>query len=73
MINIFKFLGHLLFILGMATGIAVTIGVVSLILLSWIVDLLRLNYKGNTYWALNVCLCNFVVSWIVSFGYYISK
>jgi len=68
--NILIFLGRLLFSMGMATGISITLAVLCLILLAWIVDLFRLNYYNHTYWVLNICLFIFWISWILSFTYY---
>lgn len=68
--NILYYIGRLLFSAGMSTAVSITIAVISLIILSLVVDLLRLNYKGNTYWVLKVCCINFCISWIISFYYY---
>lgn len=65
-----QFILRLLFSVSIATAISICCAVFSLIILSWVVDLLRLNYKGNTYWVLKVCFVNFWISWIISFYYY---
>ena len=62
----------ILFNLGVSLGLALTCTIVSLMILSWIVDLFRLNYKGNTYWVLNVCFVIFWICSIISFGYLMS-
>jgi hypothetical protein len=53
--------------LSLSFGLAITCTVISLILLSWIVDLFRLNYRGSTYWAFNVCFVVFWLSFMLSF------
>jgi len=68
--NILFFIGRLLSSIGLATGVSITLAVFSLILLSSIVNLFRLNYRGQTYWVLNLCLFIFWISWILSFTYY---
>jgi hypothetical protein len=68
--NILFFIGRVLSSIGLATGVSITLAVFSLILLGSIVNLFRLNYLGQTYWVLNLCLFIFWISWILSFTYY---
>lgn len=68
--NILQYIGKLLFSAGIATGISTTLSVIILLILGWVVNLFHLNYRGQTYWVLNLCLFIFWISWILSFTYY---
>jgi hypothetical protein len=37
-----------------------------------IVDVLGLNYKSNNYWAIHMAMVGLVVSWVISFGCFMS-
>lgn len=57
--------------IGIATVCSATISIFSLILLSWIVDIFRLNYRGNPMWILNLCMIILILSWILLFTYFV--
>jgi len=52
---------------GLSCLVAVMSSIMTTIILAKIVDILDLNYKGDTYWVLNISLVTLVVSWIISF------
>jgi hypothetical protein len=52
---------------GLACLVAVMSSIMTTIILAKIVDILDLNYKGDTYWVLNISLVTLVVGWIISF------
>jgi hypothetical protein len=52
---------------GLACLVAIMSSVMITVILAKIVDILELNYKGDTYWVLNISLVALIVGWIISF------
>jgi hypothetical protein len=52
---------------GLACLVAIMSSIMTTIILAKIVDILELNYKGDTYWVLYISLATLVISWIISF------
>lgn len=69
---VFNFILQLLFSMLMATAIGVTISILTLIVCAWIVNLFHLNHHDHSYWALNLSLFNFWITWILIVCYYMS-
>ncbi len=67
MINILYFIARCLLSAGLSCITSIACSLTILALLASLVDAFRLNYKGDTYWALNVALIGMVISWIFSF------
>ena len=63
MITIFKFLLSF----TVASAISIFSTVLVLFILSYIVDIFKLNYGQDAYWAFNVSLYVAIIVWIVSF------
>jgi len=55
-----------------STAISLCIAVLILLILKAIVYTFELNYGRDTYWVFTVTNILFAISWIVSFGYFIS-
>ena len=51
-------------------SIACSIGITALLFI--IVHAFELNYKGDNYWVFNVSLISLIISWIISFGCFMS-
>ena len=70
--NTLLFLGKCCLSAGLACLVAIMSSIMIAIILAKIVDILGLNYNGDTYWTLNVVGISLIVSWIISFGYFMS-
>lgn len=56
--------------LSCVISIACSMGITALLFI--MVHTFEINYKGDNYWVFNVSLVSLIVSWIVSFGYFMS-
>jgi hypothetical protein len=65
--NTLYFIARVLLSAGLSCITSIACSMIMLALLASLVDVLRLNYKSDTYWALNVVLVGLVISWIFSF------
>jgi heme/copper-type cytochrome/quinol oxidase subunit 4 len=70
--NIVKFIMVLCANICWATVTSLLVAVGILEILVWIIYLFKLNEGRDTYWALNVATYSLVISWIISFGYFMS-
>jgi hypothetical protein len=70
--NIFDFVGRFLLSIGLAcvVSIACSMGITSL--LFNIVHAFELNQNRDAYWVFNVSIISLIVSWIISFGCFMS-
>jgi uncharacterized membrane protein HdeD (DUF308 family) len=70
--NIFDFVGRFLLSIGLAcvVSIACSMGITSL--LFNIVHSFELNQNRDAYWVFNVSIISLIVSWIISFGCFMS-
>ena len=66
------FIGKLALSIGLACLVSVLDSILTLVILSKIVDFLELNYKGNTYWAITVALVNLGLMFVISLGCFMS-
>jgi hypothetical protein len=72
MIEFVQFFGKAFVALALAGLVGLIVALLVLSVLLVIVNLFQLNYRGNSYWVLNVSLVFWLVSWVLSFGYLIS-
>jgi hypothetical protein len=70
--NILNFIGKFLLSIGLACviSIACSMGITALLLN--IVHAFDLNYNRDAYWVFNVSIVSLIVSWIISFGCFMS-
>jgi len=57
---------------GLACIISIAFSLIMLSISASIVDVLGLNYKSNNYWAIHMAMVGLVVSWVISFGCFMS-
>jgi hypothetical protein len=55
-----------------ATSISLCVAIAVLLTLKAIVYIFELNYGRDVYWVFTVTNIVFAISWIVSFGYFVS-
>jgi hypothetical protein len=55
-----------------ATSISLCVAIAVLLTLKAIVYIFELNYGRDVYWVFTVTNIVFVISWIISFGYFMS-
>jgi hypothetical protein len=67
-----EFLIKLLLGLIGATSISLCVAIAVLLILKAIVYTFELNYGRDAYWVFTVTNTLFAISWIVSFGYFMS-
>jgi hypothetical protein len=70
--NIFDFIGRFLLSIGLACVVSIACSMGITTLLFSIVNAFELNYKGDNYWVFNVSLISLIISWIISFGCFMS-
>lgn len=56
-----------------ATVCSILTSAVVLFLLSWIVNVFKLNYGRDAYWVFSVAFFVFLISWIVAFGFFVGQ
>jgi hypothetical protein len=66
-------LSKFIFAILFATSLAVLVGLLSVIVLSFIVNLFKLNNGRDAYWSLSVSFFIVIISWIFFFGLYMSE
>lgn len=72
MIEFFHIFGKAFVALALSGMVGLVVALLVLSVLAVIVNLFDLNYRGNSYWVLNVALVFWLVSWILSFGYFMT-
>jgi fumarate reductase subunit D len=65
-----NFLKDLFWSIFYASGISVAITTFVTLILAGLVDILSLNQNRDAYWALYITFWVGIVSWIISFGYF---
>jgi hypothetical protein len=67
-----EFIGRLSLSIGLSCIVSLSLSMGVTFLLFILGHALDWNYKGDTYWVFNVSIVTLVLSWIVSFGYFVS-
>jgi hypothetical protein len=57
---------------GLACLVAIMSSIMMTVILAKIVDILGLNYKGDTYWVLHISIFTLIIGWIISFVCFMS-
>lgn len=70
--NILDFIGKFLLSIGLACVVSIACSVGIMALLFAIVHAFELNYNRDAYWVFNVSIVSLIVSWIISFGCFMS-
>ena len=70
--NILNFIGRFLLSIGLACVVSIACSVGIMALLFAIVHAFELNYNRDAYWIFNVSIVSLIVSWIISFGCFMS-
>jgi fumarate reductase subunit D len=65
-----NFLKDLFWSIFYASGISVAITTFVTLILAGLVNILSLNQDRNAYWALYITFWVGIVSWVISFGYF---
>jgi uncharacterized membrane protein len=65
-----NFLKDLIWSIFYASGISVAITTFVTLILAGLVNILSLNQNRDAYWALYITFWVGIVSWIISFGYF---
>lgn len=68
--NILDFIGKLLLSAALACVISIACSMGITTILFSVGHAFEWNYKGDTYWIFNVSIVALVLSWIISFGYF---
>jgi hypothetical protein len=56
-----------------ATTLSILIGLFSVVLLGFIVNLLKLNYGRDAYWVFSFSFIAMIIGWIFCFGFFMSE
>lgn len=67
--NLLTFCGKMLLCLGMSLVISLLVGIFFLSVMLVFVNLLQLNYHGNSYWVLNLSVFVWFFSWFLTYSY----
>ena len=70
--NIVYFICKVCLSIGLSFIVSISCSLITLSILASLVDVLKLNYKGDTYWVFNVVLVSLIISWIISFVSFMS-
>lgn len=65
-----NFLKDLIWAFSLASGFTIVVTTFVALILACLVNILSLNQDRNAYWALYVTFWVGIVSWIISFGYF---
>lgn len=65
---------HIVYAFGLSVLYSTIISLLIISILAFIVRIFGFNYSNpNNYWALNAGIAAWVISWILSFAYYMSN
>jgi hypothetical protein len=67
-----EFIGRLSLSIALSCVVSLALSMGVTFLLFTIAHAFEWNYKGDIYWIFNVSIVTLVLSWIVSFGYFMS-
>jgi hypothetical protein len=70
--NTLEFIGRLSLSAGLACIVSICCSMGITALLFSLAHAFEWNYKGDTYWIFNVSFITLVISWIISFGCFMS-
>ena len=70
--NILDFIGRFLLSIALACVVSIMCSMGITALLFNIVHAFELNYNRDAYWVFNVSIISLIVSWIISFGCFMS-
>lgn len=70
--NMLEFIGRLSLSLAASCFISLILSMGVTALLFTLAHAFAWNYKGDIYWIFNVSMVTLVLSWIISFGYFMS-
>jgi hypothetical protein len=70
--NMLEFIGRLSLSLAASCFISLILSIGITSLLFTLAHAFEWNYKSDTYWIFNLSLITLVLTWIVSFGYFMS-
>jgi putative effector of murein hydrolase LrgA (UPF0299 family) len=71
-VNILDFIGRFLLSIALACVVSIMCSMGITALLFNIVHAFELNYNRDAYWVFNVSIISLIVSWIISFGCFMS-
>jgi hypothetical protein len=67
-----EFIGRLSLSIALSCVVSLVLSMGITFLLFTIAHAFEWNYKGDIYWIFNVSIVTLILSWIVSFGYFMS-
>lgn len=70
--NTLLFIGKCFLSAGLACLVAIMSSIIMTVILAKIVDIMGLNYKGDTYWVLHISIFTLIIGWIISFVCFMS-
>jgi hypothetical protein len=70
--NVWSFIARILLSAGLSCITSIGFSVALLAILASLVHFFELNYRSENYWVFNVSMIGLVISWIISFGCFMS-